>query len=1064
MLIYQGINKVYTHEHAEKLKNLILNDDDEANTNTSHSSFSYKFEKYLIQTGLSDFLDIINCSLTLIIIIFYIISTYTISDDEDLDVEMNIKIDSIEVFLCVFLIAHFGLKVYISPNRLMFLFTFDSLIDVGTIVPIFLAKQKFVSNEFKYFLRLFRMIRFLYFYKIENILQRRTNETVRYSFKLIINVLAIIFLSTSIILELENNKFRGDLKDGSFDLNWHKRDYTQYITSKTQLLKAYQFHDMLYYMLVTLGTIGYGDIIPRTTLGRFTIIITILFVLLIIPTLSQKLITILALTSKYSRISYRKYSRETKHLILLGSCGVEGFEAFLEELYHEDHGNVDYQTVIMQSFPNEQIMVLIRQSNLFNKIFYLVGNSLIHKDLHRCKADSAVCVVLLANKLAKNPKFEDFSNILQAFSVKKFAQIYLGQDIRICIQLLRPETKEIYFSSLLNRDQLNSKDQVICVEEIKLQLLGKSCLCPGINTIVSSLITSNKPSLTEGEVLSPDRQWLNEYLEGMQNEIYRIKMDSDVIQGIKFIELVKIIYEVSGLTLIGVDVIFDQIDPFVCLNPHNYIFSPFDHVIYVLADKLPDSTSINTAIRDRLLRSNEERENNYEMAKLIKLRNPTLDQTSRNQENTQKSYKNKNKDQVVQNKINFIQTTFPRTQHEAENFSNEILNNHIIVCGLIQNMKNLIMPLRAVSMKNQQFPILIMDKEDHIGTEIWKDIQYFPEIYFMQGNPIKSKDLHKACIKKAKAVIILSKNNFEVDSQEMIDADTIFIYKAIRNENKNVLIIADLASISTIAYISSNDEIPYKKQGYRLSEQFAVGEIYTGSMLDTLMCQSFFNPYITNILQQLILGSAAFTYSPDLIRKLQERKVIQSTLYLLNIYEELDKMGIKNLPNKIKYEVIFKYFIDRNMVPIGIYRNSKQSLTSNLKNLKNDKYVYLCPDRNTDIFIKNDKIYVLESEDENTENKLNYKSKEVSNLNNKNLKLIEKSNDLVTKLMINVKDLLAFNHECLKTSFSVKKVVDVTRMALRKEFAGIHDQIVEEDEKNQQQIEEKRNIRNNYVK
>jgi hypothetical protein len=34
-------------------------------------------------------------------------------------------------------------------------------------------------------------------------------------------------------------------------------------------------------------------------------------------------------------------------------------------------------------------------------------------------------------------------------------------------------------------------DQVLCSEELKLQLLAKSSICPGIITIIWSLITSN---------------------------------------------------------------------------------------------------------------------------------------------------------------------------------------------------------------------------------------------------------------------------------------------------------------------------------------------------------------------------------------------------------------------------------------------------------------------------------------------------------------------------------------------------------------------------------------------
>ena len=141
----------------------------------------------------------------------------------------------------------------------------------------------------------------------------------------------------------------------------------------------------------------------------------------------------------------------------------------------------------------------------------------------------------------------------------------------------------------------------------------------------------------------------------------------------------------------------------------------------------------------------------------------------------------------------------------------------------------------------------------------------------MQGNPIKSKDLQKARVKKAKAIIILSKSTTDVEQADMVDADTIFIYKAIKNETKSALIIAELVSVSAISFINNvNEDNFIRKQGYWLSQPFAVGEMYISSMLDTLICQAFYNPYITEILQQLIMGSAGSNFSPSFQKKLQE--------------------------------------------------------------------------------------------------------------------------------------------------------------------------------------------------
>ena len=136
------------------------------------------------------------------------------------------------------------------------------------------------------------------------------------------------------------------------------------------------------------------------------------------------------------------------------------------------------------------------------------------------------------------------------------------REIRICLQLLKPDNKDLFSTSV----NFGPVDQIICVDELKLYLLAKTSICPGINTIVATLITSNKPSI-QGNVTS----WVYDYLNGLQNEIYRIPFEGDKYAGLSFSTVATQIYKEFNLILIALEVsVGGSVKVF--LNPSDYIF------------------------------------------------------------------------------------------------------------------------------------------------------------------------------------------------------------------------------------------------------------------------------------------------------------------------------------------------------------------------------------------------------------------------------------------------------------------------------------------------------------
>ena len=1051
MFVYGGKTNLFDHNYPKELSTLIHQSYENGNKSSYITNFSYKLDKFLNQNRISDIFDTINSIFSLIVSIFYIISTYTHPERTQTHKRTNYYLDIIETIFLIYFIIHYFLRFYCSQNRIIYILELFNLVDIASSICLILSKQEFAKHSSAgYYLRCVRMVRIYYLFKMENILQRRTNEQIRYLYKLALTLIAIIFISSSIILELENDYTRKEIGT------------KEYSSDKA----IYQFHDILYFEAVTLTTIGFGDITPKSDLGRLAVIITVGIVIAVLPALFSKISIVFSLNSKFSRKKYTKSSKKPKHLVLVGDCGPESFDACLQELYHEDHANTDFDTVILQIKPNEEMLKIFQRKSYTNNVYYLVGNVSNHKDLYRARTDNSICVIILANKLTTNHRQEDFNNIMKAFSILKYSNMVCGEPkTRVCIQLILPETKEIFYNSLLQKNEYEKGPQIICVEEIKLELLGKSCLCQGINAIIAALTTSQKPSINEIREIPYFQEWMKEYLEGLENEIYCIKIRCEYLHNLTFNDLVKIIYELTDFIVIGTDVIHQELKPFVCLNPFNYNFSPFDHLIYLIASRQPNESEINDLLEKYL--ENQKKgiiENNIEMVKIKRLKktywanlgrdfeqkkrfwdeleeeenklkfeniNPYINNNLYNNLKEENEFQdllylndniNKNQDPRIYNKYAFISTLRPRTQHESEYFSIEILEKHIIICGINPNLKYLILPLRT-SGKMKHHPILIMDKNEHLSTELWKELQYFPDIYYMQGNPIKSDDLKKAKVSKAQAVVILSKYNQENQLLEMVDADSIFIYKAIKNESNDTLIIADLVSSNSIGYITNSGDENMDNFGFWLNEAFASGELYISSMLDTLICQAFYNPYILNIIYQLMLGESSFKFPEKTLNRLNKYKYIKSSLNLYKIKELLEKYRFnQEMPSskKITFKIIFEFLVEKCMIPIGILRAPTNYISQ--------KYIFLAPYKDTIINTEKDEIYVISSDEE-----LDIEEQK-KNFDQYSMNLIEKSNTVFSEMKELTKKTVDEIINNLREQFNVKNIINSTRNSLRNEF------------------------------
>jgi hypothetical protein len=90
-------------------------------------------------------------------------------------------------------------------------------------------------------------------------------------------------------------------------------------------------------------------------------------------------------------------------------------------------------------------------------------------------------------------------------------------------------------------------------------------------------------------------------------------------------------------------------------------------------------------------------------------------------------------------------------------------------------------------------------------------------------------------------------------NDEMLDAESVFIYKAVKKCNREVQIITELVYPANIDFLmppsTTSATTAAASENPKITTLYAAGEVYSSSFIDTLTCQAFFNPHIVTILQ-----------------------------------------------------------------------------------------------------------------------------------------------------------------------------------------------------------------------
>lgn len=257
-------------------------------------------EFYLLdhETRLGKAIDVALLALNLVFVGIFVAQTY------QLPVGLEPWLWRFEVAIALVFSVEYVLRIYGAPDRLEEAFDFYTMVDLLSILPtlavLLLPAPLMVLNIG--FLRALRVVRVLRFYRFtqdeEFFFGTVSIEVLRVG-KLVLTVLVIFFTTAGLFYSAEVAANPG----------------------------IDNFGDAFYYVVIALVTVGFGDIIPTTELGRWITVGAVISAIILIPGQAGRIV--------------REWTHREKVAVTCPNCGLEYHDA--DASHCKSCGHVIYQ-------------------------------------------------------------------------------------------------------------------------------------------------------------------------------------------------------------------------------------------------------------------------------------------------------------------------------------------------------------------------------------------------------------------------------------------------------------------------------------------------------------------------------------------------------------------------------------------------------------------------------------------------------------------------------------------------------------------------------------------------
>ncbi|KAM6124007.1 potassium channel subfamily T member 2 isoform 3-T3 [Pterocles gutturalis] len=236
--------------------------------------------------------------------------------------------------------------------------------------------------------------------------------------------------------------------------------------------------DSLYFCIVTFSTVGFGDVTPKIWPSKLLVVIMICVALVVLPIQFEQL-AYLWMERQKSGGNYSRHRAQTeKHVVLcVSSLKIDLLMDFLNEFYAHPRLQDYYVVILCPTEMDAQVRRVLQIPMWSQRVIYLQGSALKDQDLLRAKMVDAEACFILSSRCEVDRTAADHQTILRAWAVKDFAP-----NCPLYVQILKPE----------NKFHIKFADHVVCEEEFKYAMLALNCICPATSTLITLLVHTSR--------------------------------------------------------------------------------------------------------------------------------------------------------------------------------------------------------------------------------------------------------------------------------------------------------------------------------------------------------------------------------------------------------------------------------------------------------------------------------------------------------------------------------------------------------------------------------------------